>query len=295
MHQNIPPQIPPFPPPPGVPQIMWPSVMIHHIPNMEFIFGKWTDASMVAEGMGCCLWQHDWGLALIHVSVPFNPQMSVCLTGSCLKLQLPASTDHQKATGGAIHAGEEAPHAACFSSGFIIAQSCWDRGGFPFVAPTGFHFSSPSTVLVDVKTGDIAAAVLGFIGDLLATMAGGMFGKRFSSLFEEMHYGEIATAAAIALFGASGRTKLIGDLIIGVGTLGGLTVGLFRGPTEAEIAEAAQSGVDPWTERLLTRSGQGIAAMGLTVGSALCDWGAESVQGKGSVVGDGAPQPSPQQ
>ncbi len=257
--------VPPLPTAP-----IFPAGVVHHIPGPHYVFGKWTDQGIVAEGMGECLWQHDWGLGQLHIGWP-GAHLGIIPLGSCLKLQLPASTNPERATGGAIHGGSRAPVAAATSVGYILCQSCWDKSGFPFVLPTGHHISSPSTVVVDVKLGDIFAAVFAIAADALATMAGGKFGSRFGGA------GSAGASIASALLGAAVRTKALtaiplfvysvlqsGAAIPGAGTI-----------TNVALREGARQGQ-------LGR--QGLASFGLIIGSLACDKLSESVQGGGSSV-----------
>jgi hypothetical protein len=182
VHQIIPPEAPPIGPPPGTPQPAWPWLMPHHIPVAgEFLSGKFTDGSEVGEGLGICLWQHDWGLLQVHIPasvVPANPWIGVILIGSTLKLQLPSSGSQMKATGGVLApAGSAVAPAPAFPCGFIFCQSCWDISGWSFVAPTGQHISAPSTVFLDVKVGDIVAGVAAMLGDAARGMAASAVGN----------------------------------------------------------------------------------------------------------------------
>lgn len=271
--------------PPGPPTApLFPYFIPRHQPFSEKVFGKWTDASSMGDGMGICLWQHDWGPPQVHVSTP-NVHLAVVPFGATLKLQLPASTTLERATGGLMHAGTSAPVAAATSVGYIVCQTCWDRNGSPFIAPTGHHISAPSTIQVDVRLGDIFAAVLGMASDLLATKAGAMFGNMFGNV------GSSLNSLATAVLGAMVRTKAMTFLI------GFTYTALSSGDVMAysNYMRATRTGQATFrtaeAEALAARSSQAAArttrlakGTGLIVGSIACDWAAESVQGSGSKI-----------
>lgn len=270
-HQITAPNFPTMSPAPT-----WPHFMLHHIPYGEYITGVWTDASSMAQNLGVCLWQHDWGIGQIHVAVPVCWWLPMIPLGSTLKLQLPSSSQKLRVTGGAVAAGSEAPPAPAFPNGFIICQSCWDRGGFSFVLPTGAHFSTVCNVFLDVRLGDIFAAVLSMASNALASMAGSRFGQRFNGY---------AGWAIGQLMGTFGRSKAAVALFLG------LPLGLWDGLM-------ARRGV---SQAVRARGGGSAGLSGsffiFILGSVACDMAAERVQGWGPTIGESAPaetSPSPQ-
>lgn len=251
MHQVVPPNWPPMGKIP-----MWPHVMPHHIPPGEMIWGKWTDASSVAQNLGVCLWQHDWGMGQIHITVPVNPWLALIPLGSTLKLQLPSSSQKLKATGGAVAMGDEVPPAPAFPIGMIVCQSCWDRSGFGFVLPTGVHISAVSNVFLDVRLGDVVAGVFAMGSDALSNLAGSYFGNRL---------GGKAGWVLGQLMGTFGRTKLA-VAYFGTGTLG-LWDAVRARPGQRFMPKGA---IKNW--------GNTGPALLATLGSMVCDYLAEKVQ-----------------
>jgi hypothetical protein len=250
-HQVVTPSLPLGPPIPSHPH-----VMPHHIPPGELIWGKWTDASSVAQGFGVCLWQHDWGMGQIHVTVPVSAWLAMIPLGSTLKLQLPSSSQKLRATGGAVAMGDECPPAPALPSGFIVCQSCWDIGGFGFVAPTGMHFSPVANVFLDVRLGDVLAGVFAMGSDALSNLAGSYFGNRL---------GGKAGWAVGQLMGTFGRTKFA------IAYFSSGTLGLW----DAVRARPGQRFTPKGAVKNWSNTGPAILA---TIGSMVCDWAAESIQ-----------------
>jgi hypothetical protein len=276
-HQVLVPQVPPIPPmpPSGTPKPAWPHAVPHHIPPGEMVWGKWTDASSVAQNMGVCLWQHDWGLGQVHITVPVSPALALILLGSTLKLQLPSSSQKLKATGGAVAKGDDVPPAPAFPCGVIVAQGCHDISGKGFTLPTAVHISPVCTVFLDVKTGDIWAGVCATAADALNNLAASYFGGR---------WGGAAGVAIGNIMGTFGRTKMAG-LFLGFPTALWDSLKVLQLRPNRLPPKAVKAAIE----------GRGRASAGfmvLTIASIACDVAADAFQGTGSSVGEEAPKDS---
>ncbi len=274
-HQVLAPNLPPIPPPIGAPIPTWPYFVPHHIPGAHLIWGKWTDQSASGEGQGMCLWQHDWGIGQIHITVPTSAAALLILLGSCLKLQLPCSSVQERATGGSLAAGDVSKAAAALPCGFIVAQSCWDAAGLGFVLPTGLHFSSPSSISCSVRLGDIGAAAFAMGADAMTQLSSSMFGRRI---------GGVGGTAMGLLMGSVARSKPV------VAYLAAMTLT----PWDQLQAARARSRVTPNAPARSVAARRAAAAEGratatstgtlLSAGSAVADWASERVQGHGPDV-----------
>ncbi len=182
-HQALPPSIPPPPPTPNPAPIPANAYIVVTNCLMGAIFGKWSQASVMTEGMGNILWQYDWGPLQYHQAVTpavLTPTMAVKLANSSVKYFLPSFSVKERTDGGALQApGGQTPVAISTPAYCIPCQDCQGVGApseIGFVLPTSVCFQVPSTRWVGFNFGDFAAGLIGMAGDAASAFIGSKFG-----------------------------------------------------------------------------------------------------------------------
>jgi len=218
LHKALPPSVPPPPPSPPnpspVPNAGWAVAIVN--PAMGFaLTGKWSQISVVTEGMGDVLQGHDWGPLQIHIPMAMpvisSPTQAVLPFTSSTKYFLPSFSVQEKADG--TFPGGATPVAISFPVFMIQTENCQDY----FPSLLSMCFQLVSTRWVGFTLGDALAGVIGVAADALTQNIAGLFGNVFP--------GETAEAAiANALLGHAigAATNLMGAA---VGKVGGADAG----------------------------------------------------------------------
>ncbi len=232
LHKALPPNMPPVPPSPvnpsPVPNAPWQVLIVN--PAMGFaLTGKWSQVSVVTEGMGDVLQGHDWGPLQIHIPmgapvVSSASQASLPFSSST-KYFLPSFSIQEKTDGS--FPGGATPVAISFPVFMIQTENCQDF----FPSLLSMCFQLVSTRWVGFTLGDAIAGVIGVAADALTQNVSNLFGNVFP--------GDTAEAAiANAVLG-----QALGAAANIIGVVGGQVGGVDAGKAARTMAGAAALGV----------------------------------------------------
>lgn len=258
------------PPAPPVPMPVYPWVVIipPGVPVGELLLGKFTIGRVHT---GLCfsdtLHGNDKGMLIPHIATWAIPPIETItvMLGSSTKHFLPSFGVQEKATMGAINIGQSGPIAISAPPGMMMVQQCQDANGVGFVLPIGTVFCLPTTRFVGFTLADLAAGVIGMVGDALAAAIGSKIGDFLTgSRFFSRVAGRVAPALARRLGASEAVATKVLEGVLGA-TLGHINNALQNWTGSPDSAE------DKARRRMLTDVGVVTAPAG--VGAAFGEMG----------------------